>query len=281
VSFEAALEMARIGRLYPGVILYGAGAEGRHAAALELGRALLCDAEEAERPCGVCRHCRRVAWPEGGEERFHPDFHVLERDLKTTTSIDATKRFLAGAAAAPFEARGQVFVLAEADSLSGGAADALLKILEEPPSRSPRHFLLLAGSRSDLLPTLRSRSLAIYLGGAAALDAELVAEISGELGRVLDAWSKSRSPIYLLAAADVLGRAPGWEDVRAKEPWATAAAAVVDHARSRERRAVFVRALLELADALLGGWQMRLRGITAERIREGLVSRHLGRLPGP
>ena len=82
---------------------------------------------------------------------------VLERDLKTSTSVEATKSFLQAAQLSPFEARGQVFVIASADTLTGEAANALLKTLEEPHSGAPRHFVLLAPSRFDLLPTVRSR----------------------------------------------------------------------------------------------------------------------------
>ncbi len=274
MSFDAALDMARSARLYPSVILYGTSFEKRCEAAVQFGRTLLCEANEG-RPCGKCRQCSRIFWPGDAAEKFHPDFHVLERDLRTSTSVEATKAFLRTTVSTPFEARGQVFALAEADTLTPGAADALLKLLEEPPSRTPRHFLLLAASRLDLSPTLRSRSLSIFLGGAEALDAELVDEISEDLAPILDAYFATASPVYLLAAADVLGRAPGWDDTRAKRPWATAAAAVLSYARRPELGRPRRRALLALAESLLDAWQHRLRGIPAARILEGQISRHL------
>ena len=123
-SFQAALEIAREGRLYPAVILHGGDSAARRAAAGELARILLCEADPAERPCGVCRHCPRIAAAIADEGGFHPDFQVLERDLKTVTSVEATKTFLRGAQVPPFEAPGQVFVVASAESLSGEAANA-------------------------------------------------------------------------------------------------------------------------------------------------------------
>ncbi|HEX4960122.1 MAG TPA: hypothetical protein VF173_04740, partial [Thermoanaerobaculia bacterium] len=166
MSLAAALTSARQGRLYPAVILDGGDAEARRQAAVKLARTLLCEAPPEARPCGVCRHCRRIVWPGEEETAFHPDFQVLERDLKASTSVDATRELLKTAQVSPFEARGQVFVIASAESLTGEAANALLKNLEEPHVSSPRHFLLLAPSRLDLLPTLRSRSLAVFLGAA-------------------------------------------------------------------------------------------------------------------
>jgi DNA polymerase III delta prime subunit len=132
VQLEITAESARRGRLYPSVILHGAEKEARQAAALRLARILLCEASVAERPCGVCRQCSRIVWPGEGDDSFHPDFRILQRDLKTSTSVEATKAFLQLALLAPFEARGQVFVIASAETLTGEAANALLKTLEEP-----------------------------------------------------------------------------------------------------------------------------------------------------
>jgi hypothetical protein len=214
-----------------------------------------------------------------------------------------------------------VFVIASAESLTGEAANALLKSLEEPHVTAPRHFLLLAPSRLDLLPTLRSRSLAVFLGPESPVDAERVDSLARAFGAAADAWTEGRAAIHLLAAAEALagagapgadrgpaggraaagsrgtrgsgtasgsgtagGDAATWDDPRASRPWALAAAAVL---RSLEaapdgpepptgpRRA----ARLALAEALLTGPLMRLRGISPERILEGLVSRHLAAVP--
>jgi hypothetical protein len=300
MNLRAALAAARQGRLYPAVILHGGNGAARRDAAVELARTLLCAAPPGERPCGACRHCRRIAWPAaaGGspatEATFHPDFQLLERDLKTSTSVDATRELLRVAQVSPFEARGQVFVIASAESLTGEAANALLKNLEEPHVSAPRHFLLLAPSPLDLLPTLRSRSLAIFLGPAAPVDAERAEEVARDFAAAAAAWVETGAPIYLLSAAEALaaagargagggarasdagGEEAGWDDPRTTRPWALAAAAVV---RSLPPPADPQRASrLALAEALLTGPTMRLRGIGAERILEGLVARHLAPL---
>ncbi len=274
MRLDGARDLARRGRLYPAVILYGVTLEERQQAALDLARTLLCNAAPDRRPCGGCRHCRRIIWPEVGAERFHPDFHVLERDLRTATSIDATKSFLRAAYATPYEARGQVFVLAEAETLRAGAADALLKVLEEPPAQSPRNFLLLAGSRLDLVPTLRSRSLSIYLGAPEGLDEETIEQTATTVAGILDGYFATSAAVLLMAAADVLASGPEWEDPRARRPWASVAAALTRCAtrvESHSRR----QALLACAEELLDGWQLRVRGILQGRILEGVLSRHL------
>jgi hypothetical protein len=280
VSLAPVLENARKGRLYPAVILHGGDEETRQRAALALARTLLCEVRPPEaRPCGVCRHCRRIVWPgsgEAGETAFHPDFQVLTRDLKTSTSVEATREMLKTAQVSPFEARGQVFVVASAESLTGEAANALLKTLEEPYISAPRNFLLLAPSRLDLLPTLRSRSLSVFLGPAVPVDPGTIEPISRAFSAAASAWTASGSPIYLLSAAAALSGAGGWEDPRSGRPWALAAAAVLRSLPEGEPDAAARRSRLALAEALLEAPALRLRGITAERILEGLVARHLG-----
>src|SRR5262245_26772388 len=174
----------------------------------------------------------------------------------------------------PFEARGQVFVVAAAETLTGEAANALLKTLEEPHTSAPRNFFLLAPSRLDLLPTLRSRSLAVFLGPGETAEDEDVEPVARAFAGALSGWLSTGSAIHLLAAAEALGRAGGWEDPRASRPWAVAAAAVLRSLPGIEEGTPR-RALLALAEDLLGAPLLRLRGVAAERILEGLVSRHL------
>ena len=276
MNLAASLAAARRGSLYPSVILDGGGVEARRSAALELARTLLCDAPPGARPCGVCRHCRRIVWPGGEATAFHPDFQVLERDLKASTSVDATREMLKIAQVSPYEARGQVFAVASAESLTGEAANALLKTLEEPHVSAPRNFFLLAPSRLDLLRTLRSRSLAVFLGPADPVDPAVIEPLARAFSAAAAAWAGSGSPVYLLSAAAALAGAGGWEDPRSGRPWALAAAAVL-RSLAFEGAAAGAgrRARLALAEALLEGPAMRLRGITPERILEGLVARHL------
>jgi hypothetical protein len=274
VKLDLVQGAARDGHLYPAVILHGSNEAMRQEAAVTLARTLLCAEGASLRPCGVCNNCRRIVWPNSGDnDRFHPDFVVLRRDLKTATSVDATRDMLRTAQFSPFEARGQVFVVANAETLSGEAANALLKNLEEPATSAPRHFFLLAPSRLDLLPTLRSRALAVFLGPSEALDQATASDLAQAFGAALSAYQKSGAGIHLLHAADVLGGAGGWEDPRSMRPWAVAAAAVSLTAAQLPEAAAR-RRCLALAEDLLGAPPLRLRGIMAERILDGLVARH-------
>jgi len=265
-------ELARAGRLYPSLIIHGGSADARLDGAERLAAILVCEAEAATRPCGGCRHCRRVLVRESeAGDAFHPDVRTLARDLKTATSVDAARSFLRLAQQTPFEARGQVFVIAEANTLSGEAANALLKVLEEPPLGAPRNFMLLAPTREDLLPTLRSRSWSIYLGPTRRVEAEVVAELADRLAPILEGYRRTGSASWLFGFAETLERSGSWDDPRAEAPWAVASASVTELAR-RDPAGRGRGDLLALAEALLGAPRLRLRSIRPGRILEGLVA---------
>jgi hypothetical protein len=84
--------------------------------------------------------------------------------------------------------------------------------------------------------------------------------------------------VWLLAIAGILESAGEFRDPRDQTPWALAARAVIDaraHLARDDGRSGRSRALLALADDLLAARTLRLRGITARRILEGLAAKHL------
>ncbi len=103
----------------------------------------------------------------------------------------------------------------------------------------------------------------------------MIEPLARAFSAAVKAWSASGSPIYLLSAAAALAGVGGWEDPRSGRPWAMSAAAVLRSLALEEGEVTGRRARLALAEALLEGPALRLRGITAERILEGLVARHL------
>lgn len=303
MKLDRTLVLAVEGRLYPSVILHGGSEAARLAAAVTFARALLCERGAAERPCGECRHCRRITLPDPAAAEagtFHPDFLWLSRDLKTSVSAEATREMLRSAQLSPYEARGQVFVIAEAASLSSEASDALLKAIEEPGVKSPRNFFLLAPSRLDLQPTLRSRSLSLFLGAAAALPRPALEAVASGFRASVERFATGGGALWLLDAAtrlDPLGKrtkaelealrkhppaddqeVEGFEDPRAQRPWLFAAAAVrlaaAGFGDAEPPPPALRRRMLALAEELLTSSPLRLRGIPADRILEGLVSRH-------
>ena len=269
---EHVLELVRRERLYPGVILHGADDAARRALAFHAARALLCEKPVSERPCDSCRHCSRILLPEEADGKFHPDVVVVERDLRTSTSVDAIKAMLRTVQVAPFEARGQVFLVLSADSMTPAGANALLKSLEEPSLSAPRHFFLLTPSPSDLLPTLRSRCLSVYLGPSVRLELaqdreQLLADLEGAIER----YDEKRAGVYLLAIADLLVQALPWTDPRSGAPLVGAASLFLDLSK-RTTVGTRRRVLLDLANSIMESKELRMRSISPTRILEAKIA---------
>lgn len=300
--------LAAEGRLYPSVIVSGGAPDARLDLAFEIARALLCERGGESRPCGECKHCRRIvpgccltpskprdvgspdskkgkcghcgkmyvegAWPEVA----HPDVMVLHRQLKDRDiKKERVREVVHSVQMSPYEARGQVVVVAEAQTMHREAPDILLKTLEEPFGATPRHFLLLAPSAQELLPTLRSRSLTVYLGAgdAALADAERTADV---VGHWLDRPDDDAFALWVAGLADRLLAVGGKEldDVRARRGWNRAARAVTEAAGSLDDRGDRAAALA-LANDLLDAHRLRERYIQPRRIIEGLAARRLRR----
>lgn len=104
---------------------------------------------------------------------LHPDLTEIEPEGVFTT-IGQAREVVRLAASHPFEGRRRVFVM-EADTLNVQAANAMLKTLEEPEGEAV--FVLLAGSRDGVLPTIVSRTQVLRFNPVPAAEiAELLAE---------------------------------------------------------------------------------------------------------
>ena len=98
----------------------------------------------------------------------HPDFRRLEReanekgDLKRSISIKQVRELGGLFGVAPSMSPWRAVVIDSIDDLEGPAANALLKMLEEPPSNSI--FFLVSHAPGRLLPTIRSRCRRLNFG---------------------------------------------------------------------------------------------------------------------
>ena len=294
------IPLAAEGRLYPSVIVSGGTPDERRNYAFEIGRALVCERVPEERPCGECRHCQRVdperyasearakeksekrrrkAGSEGdvGVRQSHPDFMLLERPPGARDiGVDMVRPIVRSAQMSPFEARGQVYVIGEAETLNPFGANVLLKTLEEPVGSTPRHFLLLTHSAQELLPTLRSRSQTVYLGG------QRVVTDSDQIAKLVAHWRRlprdDGFALWISGLADGLmgvgGK--GLDDVRDRQGWTRIATAVTEAAGALDDRGDRAAALA-LANDLLDAHRLRERYIQPRRIIEGLAVRRLRR----
>ena len=102
----------------------------------------------AEIPCGVCRSCRKI------ESGNHPDIlHINPSGRKIL--IDQIRSLCELLTMKPYEADVRVVLISQAHTMNDSAANALLKMLEEPPDKTV--LILTAPNTTDLLPTIASR----------------------------------------------------------------------------------------------------------------------------
>ena len=184
------------GQLPQVILMTGPEGVGKQRLALWLAQLVLCEAP-AEEPCGRCRACHLVLglthadlhWivpiprPKAGEpdkqmeEAAESIAELLEERRKAPLYSPpdgmsahgmATARLVTRRAAlTPVEGRKKVFIIGEAERLvaqesSPEAANALLKLFEEPPADS--YFVLTSADPGKLLPTIRSRAVPLRIG---------------------------------------------------------------------------------------------------------------------
>jgi DNA polymerase-3 subunit delta' len=125
---------------------------GRATAARAFAAALQCvspDRALGGAPgCGFCDGCHTSL------VGTHADVEIVRTDL-LSIGVKETRELVRRAQLSPAVGRWQVIVLEDADRLTEGAGNVLLKAVEEPAPRTV--WLLCAPSLEDVLPTIRSR----------------------------------------------------------------------------------------------------------------------------
>jgi DNA polymerase-3 subunit delta' len=130
-------------------LITGPPGSGRSVAAVCFAAALQCTSDGVP-GCGHCRACTTtMAGTHADVRRITPE--------GLSIGVDEMRAIVATASRRPSTGRWQVVVIEDADRLTEGAANALLKVVEEPPPSTV--FLLCAPSvdPEDIAITLRSR----------------------------------------------------------------------------------------------------------------------------
>ena len=165
---------ARAERFPHALLIHGARGTGKLALAEQTAQFLLCE-DAARRPCGRCEGCR---WFLAGS---HPDFRRLEPEAlakepagdpedaaeapakrakpSVQIRIEQVRELDGFLNVGSHRGRLRVALVHPAEDMNPNAANALLKGLEEPPAGAV--FLLVAHRPSQLLPTIRSRCVAL------------------------------------------------------------------------------------------------------------------------
>lgn len=199
-------------------ILTGPPGSGRSVAARAFAAALQCSDPEVV-GCGRCQHCRDVLID------AHTDLlHIVPKGL--SIGIDDMRDMRREAAKLPTVADWRIVIIEDADRLTGAAADAILKVVEEPPAHTVIIMCAPSIDPEDFSPTLRSRCRHLYVPyptvdhivdllvsetGVSPGDARLAAVASGRhIGRarrlVTDPESQKRRATALQLAEMVFHR---------------------------------------------------------------------------
>lgn len=212
-AIDLLLDTAARRELHHAIILHGPSRDTLRGLSLDIAKRLLCP----DTFCGgTCKSCSKV------DRGVHPDLHlVAAADDRKMISVEQVREVVSSASLRPYESHMKVFVIDPADAMSTTAANALLKTLEEPTRETA--FILLTRSADLLLPTIRSRSQAVYIGaagGAPAMrgssaqarrlsseadllggDVEVIAELAEETMRALARFAARRETAALLELA--------------------------------------------------------------------------------
>ena len=154
----------RAGRTSHFYLLSGPAGSGKHTLAKLLSAALMCQGQQ--KPCMGCTACRKVM------AGAHPDVSFVVDPEHKNVPVKMVRQVREEMFIRPNEGQRKIYIFPQELGVEG--QNALLKILEEPPSYGA--FLLLADNPERLLPTVRSRCVELALTGLS--DALMERELS-------------------------------------------------------------------------------------------------------
>jgi DNA polymerase-3 subunit gamma/tau len=138
------------GKIHHAYLFSGPRGCGKTSSARIMARSLNCEKGPTPSPCGECQSCKDLVANGPGS------IDVIELDAATHGLVDDARELRDKAFFAPVNSRFKIYIIDEAHQLGPGAANALLKVVEEPP---PHVLFIFATTEPDkLIATIRSRT---------------------------------------------------------------------------------------------------------------------------
>lgn len=138
------------GRTHHAYLFSGPRGCGKTSSARIMARSLNCEKGPTPTPCGECQSCKDLVANGPGS------LDVIELDAATHGLVDDARDLRDKAFFAPVQSRYKIYIIDEAHQLGPGAANALLKVVEEPP---PHVIFIFATTEPEkLISTIRSRT---------------------------------------------------------------------------------------------------------------------------
>jgi DNA polymerase-3 subunit gamma/tau len=147
VPLSNALESGRTHHAY---LFSGPRGCGKTSSARIMARSLNCEKGPTPDPCGQCQSCKDLVANGPGS------LDVIELDAATHGLVDDARDLRDKAFFAPVQSRYKIYIIDEAHQLGPGAANALLKVVEEPPAHVI--FIFATTEPDKLIATIRSRT---------------------------------------------------------------------------------------------------------------------------
>ena len=138
------------GKTHHAYLFSGPRGCGKTSSARIMARSLNCEQGPTPTPCGVCQSCKDLVANGPGS------LDVIELDAATHGLVDDARDLRDKAFFAPVQSKYKIYIIDEAHQLGPGAANALLKVVEEPP---PHVIFIFATTEPEkLISTIRSRT---------------------------------------------------------------------------------------------------------------------------
>lgn len=138
------------GRIHHAYLFSGPRGCGKTSSARIMARSLNCEKGPTPIPCGKCQSCTDLVANGPGS------IDVIELDAATHGLVDDARDLRDKAFFAPVSSQYKIYIIDEAHQLGPGAANALLKVVEEPP---PHVLFIFATTEPEkLIATIRSRT---------------------------------------------------------------------------------------------------------------------------
>lgn len=137
-------------------IFYGEDRELVMEFALAYAKALTCKNAENDF-CDVCESCRRIASLTHGDLEIYEDSNGIK--------IDKVREIAYRVSTASYEGGNRIFILRDIEKMKKEAANALLKMIEEPEKGD---FFILTANNLNILPTIKSRAMFLKIKNRSA-----------------------------------------------------------------------------------------------------------------
>jgi DNA polymerase-3 subunit gamma/tau len=138
------------GKIHHAYLFSGPRGCGKTSSARIMARSLNCEKGPTPNPCGVCQSCKDLVANGPGS------LDVIELDAATHGLVDDARDLRDKAFFSPVSSRYKIYIIDEAHQLGPGAANALLKVVEEPPAHVL--FIFATTEPDKLISTIRSRT---------------------------------------------------------------------------------------------------------------------------